>query len=194
MKISIVVPVYFNEETLQCMYDDLVSSYCTKIDYEYEIIFVNDGSKDSSGKIIDEIARRDSRVRAIHLSRNFGSHAAVLCGLENCTGDCAVVKAADMQEPISLIWDMVEEWRKGYNVVLAVREDRDEARTKILFANLYYAIVRKVALKNMPAQGFDVYLVDRKVIDVLSRFDEKNSALTCQILWSGFKTKQIKNE
>ena len=86
---------------------------------------------------------------------------------------------------------MVEEWENGNNVVLAVRETRNESMSKIAFSNLYYRIVRRFALKTMPKSGFDVYLVDRKVIDVLDQLDERNSALTCQILWSGFKTKEV---
>lgn len=125
------------------------------------------------------------------MSRNFGSHAAILCGLEKCTGDCAVVKAADLQEPTELILKMVESWKQGNNVVLAVRQDRKESFGTKLFANTYYWMVRKAALSNMPKGGFDVYLLDQKVIRVLLSLDERNSALTGQILWSGFKTEEI---
>ena len=125
------------------------------------------------------------------MSRNFGSHAAILCGLSKCTGDCAVIKAADLQEPTELILEMVESWKQGNNVVLAVREGREESKRQTFFANTYYNIVRKTALPNMPEGGFDVYLIDRKVINVLCSLDEKNSALTGQILWSGFKTSVV---
>ena len=149
---------------------------------------VNDGSKDQSWNIMQDLAKKDSHIHTISLSRNFGSHAAILCGLSNSTGDCAVVKAADLQEPTELILQMVDSWKKGNNVVLAVREGRQEPKKQTFFANLYYALVRKCALPNMPKGGFDVYLLDRKVITVLQNLDEKNSALTGQILWSGFKT------
>jgi len=130
----------------------------------------------------------DRNIKIISLSRNFGSHSAILCGLAHCTGDCAVVKAADLQEPTDMILKMVESWKKGNNVVLAVREGRKEKKSQTFFANLYYWMVRKTSFPNMPKTGFDVYLIDRKVIDVLNLLDEKNSALTGQILWSGFKT------
>ena len=135
-----------------------------------------------------QLAENGKSIKIVSLSRNFGSHAAILCGLEKCTGDCAVVKAADLQEPTNLILQMVERWKKGNNVVLAVRKSRDESKQQTIFANLYYWIVRKTSLPNMPKGGFDVYLLDRKVIKVLLALDEKNSALTGQILWSGFKT------
>ena len=99
MKISIIVPVYYNESNLYALYEDLKCKVLTKIEQAYEIVFVNDGSKDGSLRILKELAEQDNNIKVISLSRNFGSHAAILCGLSNCTGDCAVVKAADLQEP-----------------------------------------------------------------------------------------------
>lgn len=191
MKLSIVIPVYYNEDNLIPLYEDIKDKIINKIDYEYEIVFVNDGSKDNSYQVMKQLSDRDTNVKIYSLSRNFGSHAAILCGLSKCTGDCAVVKAADLQEPTEMILDMVESWKKGNNVVLAVRKDRQEGFSQKLFANTYYWMVRKAALANMPKGGFDVYLLDKKVINVLVSLDETNSALTGQILWSGFKTDTI---
>lgn len=191
MKLSIVIPVYYNEDNLIPLYEDIKKKIIEVIDYEYEIVMVNDGSKDNSYEVMKKLNGMDRHIKIMSLSRNFGSHAAILCGLEKCTGDCAVVKAADLQEPTELILEMVERWKKGFNVVLAAREGREESRQQTLFANLYYTMVRKTALPSMPKGGFDVYLVDRKVINVLLALDEKNSALTGQILWSGFKTDKV---
>ena len=191
MKVSIIIPVYFNEDNLIPLYEDLKEKFIDRIDYDYEIVMVNDGSGDNSYGIMKDIASRDERVKIISLSRNFGSHAAILCGLSNCTGDCAVIKAADLQEPTELLIEMIEAWKQGNNVVLAVRETRDESIKQTFFANFYYKLVQKTALPQMPDHGFDVYLIDRKVITVLENLDEKNSALTGQILWSGFRTKKI---
>lgn len=191
MKLSIVVPVYYNADSLEDMYIDLREKVLTKLECEYELIFVNDGSGDESYQIMKKLKEQDDNIRNFSLSRNFGSHAAILCGLEHMTGDCAVVKAADMQEPSELILDMLESWKKGNNVVLAVRQERNESFKQKYFANLYYTLVRKMALSNMPEAGFDIYLVDKKVVQVLSALDEKNSSLACQILWSGFKTDMV---
>lgn len=191
MKLSIIIPVYFNEDNLIPLYEDIKQKIYNHTENDYELVFVNDGSKDNSYNVMRELANQDSRIRIISLSRNFGSHAAILCGLANCTGDCAVVKAADLQEPTELILQMLEKWKEGYNVVLATREARDEDKSQIFFANLYYKIVRRFALPNMPENGFDIYLLDRKVIRVLDELDEKNSALTGQILWSGFRTAEV---
>lgn len=188
MKLSIIIPVYYNELNLQPLYKDIKEKVIDVIDYDYEIVMVDDGSKDNSWEVMKALAEQDDHVKLYHLSRNFGSHAAILCGLEHCSGDCAVIKAADLQEPTELILQMVNSWKTGNNVVLAVRAGREEGKVQRGFADTYYKIVRKMALPAMPEHGFDVYLIDRKVIEVLSKLDEKNSALTGQILWSGFKT------
>lgn len=190
-KLSIVIPVYYNEQNLHPLYADIKAKVIDRIDFDYEIVMVDDGSKDNSWKVMQELAEKDDHIRIYHLSRNFGSHAAILCGLVHSTGDCAVVKAADLQEPTEMVLEMYDRWTKGNNVVLAVREGREEGASQTLFANLYYWLVRKAALPQMPKGGFDTFLVDRKVIKVLELMDEKDSAITGQILWSGFKTDMV---
>lgn len=190
-KISVVVSVYNNEESLQAVYDELQKKVFSKIEEDYEIVMVNDGSRDNSFEVMKHLAAKDSKVKIISLARNFGAHAADLCGLINSTGDCAVTKSADLQEPSEMILDMLDSWRRGNNIVLAVRKGRDDGALSNTFANAYYWLVRKFALKNMPPTGFDMYLADRKVISVLEKLDEKNSPVTAQLLWCGFKTDQI---
>ena len=191
-KISIIIPVYFNQNNLPPLYADLEEKIISPKRLDYELIFVDDGSQDESWDVLQRFAAADpAHVRVYKLSRNFGSHAAILCGLEHCNGDCAVVKAADLQEPTELILDMVKQWEAGFNVVLAIRKEREESPSQKFFANFYYWLVRKFALPQMPKNGFDAYLIDRKVIEVIRLMDEKNSALTGQILWSGFKTAQV---
>lgn len=190
-KLSIVIPVYYNEQNLMPLYLDIKEKVIDKIDFGYEIVMVDDGSKDKSWEVMQKLAEMDENIKIFHLSRNFGSHAAILCGLAQSTGDCAVVKAADLQEPTEMVLEMYDRWQNGNNVVLAVRGGREESAGQTLFANLYYWLVRKTALPQMPKGGFDTFLVDRKVIEVLDRMDEKNSAITGQILWSGFKTDTV---
>lgn len=191
MKISVVIPVYYNQDNLQPLYEDIKKKLFSHKEYEWEIIMVDDGSKDDSYMEMQRIRKNDRRVKIYSLSRNFGSHAAILCGLSKASGECVIVKAADLQEPTELVLEMIECWKSGNNVVLAVRKDRQEKRGQIFWANLYYWIVRKTSLPQMPQGGFDVYLLDKKVVNVLMALDEKNSALTGQILWSGFKTDYV---
>ncbi len=190
-KLSIVVPVYYNEDTLMDLYQDMREKVLGKLE-AYELVFVDDGSGDASWQIMNEIKQLDAEnVRLVRLSRNFGEHAALLAGLSVCTGDCAVTKQADLQEDSTLILEMLERWKAGNKVVLAVRRSRDESRVKVFFANRYYAMVRRFVNKNMPVGGCDCYLIDRRVIEVLERLDEKNSSLTLQVLWAGFKTDMV---
>lgn len=189
-RLSIIVPVYYNEDTLMDLYEDMKKKILKELG-DYELIFVDDGSGDRSWEIMNEIRKLDRNVRLVKLSRNFGEHAALLAGLSVCTGDCAVTKQADLQEDSTLIPEMYERWKQGNKVVLAVRRSRDESKVKIFFADLYYSLVRKFVNKNMPEGGCDCYLIDRKVIEVLERLDEKNSSLTLQVLWAGFKTDMV---
>lgn len=189
-RLSIIVPVYYNEDTLMDLYQDMKEKILDQIE-DYELVFVDDGSGDDSWKVMKEIHSLDPNVRLLHLSRNFGEHSALLAGLSVCTGDCAVTKQADLQEDSTLILEMYESWKRGNKVVLAVRRSRDENRIKVFFANLYYLMVRKFVNKNMPEGGCDCYLIDRKVIEVLRLLDEKNSSLTLQVLWAGFRTDMV---
>jgi len=189
-KLSIIIPVYYSEETLMDCYIDLKEKVLGKLP-AYELILVDDGSGDNSWQVCQAISQMDNHVKAIKLSRNFGSHAACFAGMVEATGDCCTIKAADLQEPATLILDMYDSWKAGNNVVLAVREDREEGFAQKAFANLYYGLVRRFISKAMPAQGFDCYLLDRKVMEALKLLDERNSAITLQILWSGFKTATV---
>lgn len=189
-KISIIIPVYYNSDTLRLLYDDMKEKILHKLG-DYEIVMVDDGSGDNSWEVMNEIRDIDENVKCVKLSRNYGEHAAILAGLSQCSGDCAVTKQADLQEDSELILEMYESWKRGNKVVLAVRKSRDESAVKKFFANLYYTIIRKTVDKNMPEGGFDCYLLDRQVIKVIEMLDEKNSALTLQVLWVGFKTEKI---
>ena len=152
---------------------------------------VDDGSGDDSYQEMKKIREKDRRVKIYRLSRNFGSHSAIMCGISKASGDCVVVKSADMQEPTEIIVDMLKKWHNGANVVLAVREERKEERLKVAFANIYYRFVKRFILSSMPINGFDVYLLDRKVVDILKNLDERNSVLTGMILWMGFNTEYV---
>ena len=134
-KISIVIPVYYNSDTLMLLYKDMKEKILGKLDH-YEIVMVDDGSGDNSWEIMNQIKDMDEHVQCVKLSRNFGEHAALLAGLSICTGDCAVTKQADLQEDSEIILEMYESWKKGNKVVLAVRSDRDENAIKKFFANM----------------------------------------------------------
>ena len=190
-KISIIVPVYYNQDNLLPLYADLKEKVLSKINIEYELIFVDDGSKDKSYEVMKNLAKLDENIKTIRLSRNFGEHSALLAGLSQCTGDCAVRKAADLQEPSEVILDMMKKYEEGNKVVLAVRADREEPIMQKAFSNLYAFLMRKLALHNMTKGGFDTFLIDRQIIDLLVKMQEKNTSLMSQILWAGFETATV---
>ena len=109
-KISIIVPVYYNQDNLLPLYVDLKEKVLTKLNMEYELIFVDDGSKDKSYEVMQNIAKLGKNIKNLRLSRNFGEHSALLAGLSQCTGDCAVRKAADLQEPSEMILEMIKKY------------------------------------------------------------------------------------
>ncbi len=190
-RLSVVVPVYFNSDTLPALYEDLKKKVFNEIS-DHELVFVDDGSGDDSWEIMKKIREDDpDHIKCVKLSRNFGEHAALLAGLSVCTGDCAVTKQADLQEDSAIIPEMFESWKKGNDVVLAVRNGREDPVLKKAAASLYYRIINRFVEKNMPVGGCDCYLIDRKVIEVLKLLGEKNSSLTLQVLWSGFQTDRI---
>ncbi len=189
-KLSIVVPVYYNSDTLDMLYEDMKEKILGKLE-DYEIVFVDDGSGDNSWEVMNNIAKKDPKVVCTRLSRNFGEHAAILAGLFVCSGDCAVTKQADLQEDSTLILDMYEKWKEGNKVVLAIRAERDEGAVKKFFAGMYYFLVRKTINKDMPQGGCDCYLLDRQAIKVLELMDEKNSSLTLQVMWLGFRSAKV---
>ena len=193
-KLSIVVPVYFNEESLLPLYTDLkenVLDILPKYDFDYELIFVDDGSKDNSYSVMQELAKLDKKIVLYKHSRNFGEHAAILAGLSRATGDCMVRKAADLQEPSKLIIDMLEKYIEGNKVIIATRAERDDSWLARKLGHLYASMVRKFALPNYPKNGFDSFLIDKQVAQVLVDMKEKNTSLMSQIVWCGFKTTEV---
>ncbi len=190
-KLSIVIPVFHNELNLPLLYEKIYESILNTNLCETELIFVDDGSEDNSYNELIKLHNKNNKIKIIKLSRNFGSHIAIQAGLNYVTGDCATVISADLQDPPEIILKMYEKWKAGNKVVLAIRQDREEPFLQKTISNLYYKLMKKYALKNMPNGGFDCFLIDRAVIEIIKNMREKNSTLMGQILWCGFKTDSI---
>lgn len=190
-KLSIVIPIYYNEKNIPSTYKKLQEEVLFRLNADYELIFVDDGSKDGSYQELLKLRNENDKVKIIKLSRNFGQHVAIYAGLENINGDCAVVISADLQDPPELIRQMFDKYLAGDKVVIAIREERNETLSQKLFSSLYYKIIKKYALKDMPNGGFDCFLADKQVIEVLTKIEEKNTSLFAQVLWLGFKRGEI---
>lgn len=191
-KLSIIIPVYFNQENLYHLYEQL-RFILKELECRYELVFIDDGSEDDSYTILKDIQTKDKNIKLIKLCRNFGSHTAILSGLNNCTGDYATVISADLQDPPVIIKNMLDKISNSKNtkVILAVRKDRDEGIIQKKISNTYYKLMRKYALKNMPLGGFDCFLIEREVINQIKNIKEKNTTIMGLIVWLGYKTENI---
>lgn len=185
-KISIIVPVYFNENNLPTTVPALQGTLNRLSSYEGELVFVDDGSKDKSFEILCEFAARDPRIKVIRLVRNFGAYMALLAGLDHATGDAIAVIMADLQDPPELIDQMVAKWQNGSKLVLAERSDREDRLIDRLFASAFWGFIRKFAINTIPKGGFDFVLFDRCIADIIRTMREKNSHFMLQVVWSGF--------
>ncbi len=187
-RLSVVTPAYKEESNLPVLYERLCSELDGR-DVDWEWIAIDDHSPDRTFDVLSEIGRRDPRVRAMRFSRNFGSHAGVTCGLRNATGDCAVVLAADLQDPPEVIPQLLEAWQDGAQVVWAVRGRREgETATTVRMSGLFYWIMRNVVgMRELAATGADFFLIDRRVIEAYREFDERNVNLFALLAWMGFR-------
>ncbi len=192
MKLSIVTPAYNEEENLPLFRAELAAVLAScGIDWEW--IVVDDHSYDGTWAVLQKIAAEDPHLRAVRLARNSGSHIALACGLRQAQGDCAVVLAADLQDPPQTIPLLLEKWKSGAQMVWAVREHREgESAGTRGFARLYYWIMRRfVGIRDMPSSGADFVLLDRRVILALRGFKETNVSLLALLTWIGFKQDRI---
>lgn len=192
-KISIVIPMYNEEAVAKECYKRITSVLLELTNYDYEVVIVDDGSKDKTLEIVEEIAENDKKLRVISFSRNFGHQAAVTAGLKETTGDAVVIIDADMQDPPELIKDMVDLWEDGNEVVYAVRAKRKgESIFKVLSAKMFYKLLYSLSDVEIPKDTGDFRLVDRKVVDVINSLPEHNKYLRGLFSWVGFKQKPIK--
>lgn len=187
-----ILTAFLNEESNLPLLRQRVMAVLSKTGMEYDIVLIDDHSTDGSAAFARSWAASDPNVQYIRLARNFGSHAAYSAGLCKCQGDCAVLLAADLQDPPELIPELLEKWQAGNEVVWAARSRREgESLSTRFFARCYYALMRKFALPNMPKTGADFLLMDRKVIDAYNAVPEKNTSFLALILWLGFRQTAI---
>lgn len=184
--VSIVVPVYHNAPSLPALLGELDALSQRNVSETFEFVFVDDGSKDDSFAVLQQLAASEPRMRVVKLSRNFGSNAAIVAGLSTARGDVAGVIAADLQDPPDRFDEMLALWRGGRKVVVAARVDREDPPLTKLFANVFYRLFRRYALPAMPEKGFDFFLIDRRVVDLINTIQENNVYLMGLILWFGF--------
>jgi len=186
--LSVVIPC-FNEELVLPATHERLSRAVSAIDgFEHELIFIDDGSRDDTFRLLTEIQARDSQTRVMRLSRNFGHQIAVTAGLEAAAGDVIVVIDADLQDPPEMIAEMIDLWRQGNHVVYGIRTTRaGESRFKLMTAKAFYRIINRFSDTPMPVDTGDFRLMDRKVVDILLAMPERGRFLRGMVSWIGFR-------
>jgi polyisoprenyl-phosphate glycosyltransferase len=188
---SIIIPI-LNEESVLPKLIERVDSVLADLDGPAEVIFVDDGSTDRSAAIVTNKAEHDSRYRLVSLSRNFGHQIAIIAGMELASGNAAIVMDADLQDPPELINEMVSKWKSGNEIVVAERLSRHgESLFKRVSADLFYRVLRWLALTEIPRNVGDFRLVDRKVLEVLKRMGERDPFVRGMFGWMGFRQTSV---
>lgn len=186
MKLSIIVPIYNEEKIIIELHRRLVASI-EIITEDYEIIFVNDGSKDNSISQLQSITTSHNKSFYINFSRNFGHQIAVSAGLDYCKGEAVIIIDGDLQDPPELIPELYKKYKEGFEVVYAKRENREgESLFKKISAKLFYRTLRYLTSIDIPLDTGDFRLIDRKIVECLKKMPEKNKFLRGQISWIGF--------
>ena len=191
IELSVIIPVYNEEQIIPELYQRLRDA-AIQITEHYELIFVNDGSKDRSILELVKLTEADNKVFYINFSRNFGHQIAVTAGLDACHGKAVVIIDGDLQDPPELIPELYAKYQEGFEVVYAKREERKgESWFKKITAKLFYRILKKLTSIDIPLDTGDFRLIDRKVVDYLKLMPEQNKFLRGQIAWLGFKQTQV---
>lgn len=188
--ISIIVPVYSEEETLTYLAERLSQLFDTlQNKYVLNAILIDDGSYDGSWLAIEEICSKDGRFSGIRLSRNFGHQAALSCGYQFASGDAVICIDADLQDPPEFIPELIRRWEEGNRVVLAVRRKREgETKFKLLTARLYYKLISKLSDSKAPEESGDFRLLDRAAVDAFNKLSEHHRYIRGLVGWLGFKS------
>lgn len=189
--LSVVVPVFNEQDVLEALHSRLLQVLAPEIP-SFEVVFINDGSKDLSAQMLDQISRSDARFKSIHFSRNFGHQAAVTAGLHAVSGQVVVVIDADLQDPPELIHQMIAKWDDGFDVVYAQKKRRDGiGPLKRMSYYLYYRLLGSLTDVEVPPDTGDFCLMDRKIVDLLNAMPERNRYVRGLRAWLGFRQTAI---
>lgn len=191
-KVSILIPCYNEEQSLPLLYPELKKLMDDEVMYEWEVLFVNDGSKDNTLDIIKALRSADNRINYVNLSRNFGKENAMLAGFDYVTGDCMVIMDADLQDPPSLIPQMLEYWEQGYQDIYAKRANRGkESWLRKNFSLLFYRILDNSTRFDILQNVGDFRLLDRQCIDALTQLRESERYTKGMFCWIGYRKKEV---
>ena len=189
--ISIIVPVYNEEKNIPLFYEK-IQAVLNSLNYECELVFINDGSRDRSLVELEKISREDGRVSVIDFSRNFGKEVAVTAGINQCAGNACIILDADLQHPIEKIPEFIKKWENGAEVVVGIRaKNKGEGLVKKIGSYLFYKLINRISDMEIKTRATDFRLLDRIVIDEFNKLTEKNRMTRALIDWLGFRREYI---
>lgn len=191
-KISIIIPAYNEEESLPILYERIEKLMDNMKNYDFEILFVNDGSRDKTIEIIKDMREKDNRISYVDFSRNFGKEIAMIAGLDYATGDCVIFMDADLQDPPELIPELVKHWEEGYDDVYAKRKSRKgETWLKKFTSKMYYKVLQKMTKVEIQKDTGDFRLLDRRCVNALKKLRESQRNTKSMFSWIGYKKKEV---
>ncbi len=191
-KVSIIIPAYNEEDSLNLLYERLKKLMDNNSNYEFEILFINDGSKDKTLEIIKELRKKDKRICYVDFSRNFGKEVAMIAGLDYATGDCAIFMDADLQDPPELVPELLKYWEEGYDDVYARRTSRKgETFLKKFTSKMYYKVLQKLTNVEIQKDTGDFRLLDKRCINALRKMRETQRCSKSMFSWIGYKKKEV---
>ncbi len=191
-KITIIIPAYNEEESLPHLYERLEKLMDSMGNYQFEILFVNDGSKDNTINLVKEYREKDNRISYVDFSRNFGKEIAMIAGLDYATGDCVIFMDADLQDPPELIPELVKYWEEGYDDVYAKRSSRKgETWLKKFTSKMYYRVLQSLTSVPIQKDTGDFRLLDRRCVNALKKMRESQRNSKSMFSWIGYKKKEV---
>lgn len=185
--VSFIFPIYNEEGNIELLYKTIAKLLKENPLYNYELIFINDGSRDTSLELLKTLHKKDARVKVIDFSRNFGHQIAVTAGIDYAKGDAVIIMDSDLQDPPRVSFELLKKWEEGYQVAYAQRRTRKDTFFKKLTADLFYRTLEKLADIKIPRNTGDFRLIDRKVVDELKKFKEHNRFLRGMVSYIGFR-------
>lgn len=193
--ISVVIPVYNESANIQWFYEELTGLLSKEKGIDYELVYVNDGSSDDTGELLEKLSSQDPRVLYVCLARNFGKEAATSAGIHTANGNAVAILDGDGQHPPVVMLEMIKRWRSGVQQVVGIRTSNKKAGfAKTIGSKIFYTLSKSLGAQSVVANATDFRLIDRELVDAFSRFTEKKRMTRALLDWSGFKTEYVEFE
>ena len=190
-RVTLVVPAHNEEKNIQVFTDAILAVFKPMLNYDYELIFINDGSNDNTDLAIDKATSKDENIKAIHFTRNFGKEAATSAGIHHASGDCIIIMDSDMQHPVELVPEFIKKWEEGNDVVVGKVKTSKSSFHKKVSRVIFYKLIKAMSDEKIDMSGNDFRLIDKSVADSFKNIKEGNRTTRTIIDWLGYKRETV---